>query len=246
MVPLPLSSAEARLAALRDNQRAFLTSASHELRTPLTSIIGYLEIVLDLSEDLDAADRAHLETALAAAHRLADVIDTLVASHRIDSEGVLLRVAPVDVRAVLDALTPELQERCGRGRLHLATDYRHGDVRPELDAEALAWLLRELVGNAVKFTPPGGHVELRSAVDGPWLRLSVADTGPGIPITDRAHVFERFYRCADALDRAVAGTGLGLSIAKALVDAHGGRIAVDGPTDAGTCVTVSLPIRYME
>lgn len=244
MVPSPLPSAEERLAALRDNQRAFLSSASHELRTPLTSIIGYLEMVLELSGTLDGADRGHLETALAASHRLADVIDTLVASHRIDSEGLLLHIGRVEVGALLDPLTPEFRQRCARGRLELVTDYRHGEVQAELDTEAVGWLLRELVVNAVKFTPPGGRITLRSAVEGDELGLSVADTGPGIPAGDRAHVFERFYRSPDALDRAVAGTGLGLSIGKAIVDAHGGRLTVDSEPNGGTRVTASLPIHH--
>lgn len=243
MVPPSPPSAEERLAALRGSRRAFLTSVSHELRTPLTTVTGYVEMVLDLSATLAPDDRAHLRTALAAAHRLTDLIDTLVASHRIDLEGVLLRVEPVDLDACLGVVADLHRDRCARHGITLAFDHGHGGVRPLADPDALGWLLGELVTNATKFTPHGGTVTVSSRATQDAVLLAVADSGSGIVPGDREHVFERFYRAQPAVDGAVPGTGLGLSIARAIVDAHGGVIAADGRDPGpGTCLTVTLPL----
>ncbi len=109
------------------------------------------------------------------------------------------------------------------------------------DADLLKQLLLNLVDNAVAYTPPGGRVELSLDVDGAQARLSVRDTGPGIPAADLERIFERFYRLDEARTRRSGGAGLGLAIARWIAEAHGGHIAVESVVDQGSVFTLVLP-----
>ena len=110
------------------------------------------------------------------------------------------------------------------------------------DRARLAQLLDNFISNAIKFTPEGGRVEVRTWAEGDRALVSVADSGIGIPEDEQARLFERFYRASSATERAIPGTGLGLAIAKAIVDAHGGTIRVESGVGTGTTFTVELPL----
>jgi signal transduction histidine kinase len=117
-----------------------------------------------------------------------------------------------------------------------------GAVAPlEGDRERVAQVVANLISNAVKFTPPGGRVVARTFVDGDRAVAEIEDTGIGIPEAEQSHLFERFFRSSTATEQAIPGTGLGLVIAKAIVEAHGGRIRVRSESGVGTCFRVELP-----
>ena len=109
------------------------------------------------------------------------------------------------------------------------------------DGDLLKQLLLNLVDNAIAYTPPGGRVELSLDVDGAWARLSVRDTGSGIPPEDLERIFERFYRLDEARTRRSGGAGLGLAIARWIAEAHGGHIAVESAVGQGSVFTLVLP-----
>jgi signal transduction histidine kinase len=136
----------------------------------------------------------------------------------------------------VEAASPRADER----GVALALDC---DAVPDVRADParVGQVLDNLVSNAVKFTPPGGRVDVRVARNGSGLLLSVADTGTGIPVAEQPHVFERFFRAKAATRAATPGTGLGLAIASGVVEAHGWKIKLESEEGAGTTVAVAVP-----
>ena len=227
--------------AAEQAKEQFLAAVSDELRTPLASILGFTELVRDgAAGEVTSEQRHFLDVVDRNARHLHALVDDLLFVGW-DAEGrVELDTADVDLadlaRTALEAAEREATEK--RVALELdapAPVVLHGDQR------RLAQLLHNLIGNAIKFTPGGGRVVVRvSAADGA-ARLEVADSGPGIPAEEHAHLFERFYRAASASGAGIPGTGLGLAIGKAIVDAHGGTIAVRSAPGTGTTFIVDLP-----
>jgi signal transduction histidine kinase len=110
------------------------------------------------------------------------------------------------------------------------------------DRQRLGQVLRNVLGNAIRYTPSGRRVELRAVARGQLVALEVEDQGPGIAAADLAHLGERFYRSDASRDRRTGGRGLGLAIARGIVEAHGGRLSFRSTLGAGTCVTIEIPI----
>jgi signal transduction histidine kinase len=230
---------------LREHDRlkdSLIASVSHELRTPLTSIRGYLELVLEEeSGELTDEQRAHLAIVERNARRLQLVVGDLLFVAQVDAGMLAIERAPVDLVALagdcVEAARPFALEK--GVALSLSAD-----SGPELSADAarLGQVLDNLVSNALKFTPAGGRVEVRTSASDGHAVFEVADTGSGIPAGDLKRVFERFFRTAGANAQAVQGTGLGLGITKAIVEAHGGTIGVESEEGAGTTFRVELPL----
>jgi PAS domain S-box-containing protein len=227
------------LGAMKDD---FVALVSHELRTPLTSIRGYLELVLDgqpdgLSEEkgdfLDIVDRN--------AARLERLVDDLLFMARLGSGKLELNLQDTDLAALaresVGAATPRASAQ--DVKLECAVEQVPA-VRG--DPGRLGQLLDNLISNAVKFTPDGGHVEVRVFPQNGDVAIEVADTGIGISANEQGGLFQKFFRASAAGDRAIQGTGLGLSISKAIVEAHAGRIELESEEDIGTTVRVLLPV----
>ena len=233
----------AKLIELDEARNTFVSTVSHELRTPLTSLVGYLEMLEDGSAgELTDRQASMVSAGVRNGQRLRKLIDDLLslsAAERTESvdRGAVLEVAPL-VTGVVEALTP-LGRQAG-------VELRTGDLSPVRvagDHGELERVLINLVGNAIKFTPPGGDVTIAAtAADGGRLvRVSVADTGVGIPAHEQDQLFTRFFRTERATREQVQGTGLGLAICAKLVEAHGGSIALTSTEGIGTTVTVELP-----
>jgi len=228
---------------LNDLKSDFLSMVSHELRTPLTSIKGFVKLVLlgDLGP-LTTEQQECLEVADREADRLSYLINDLLDISRIEAGTVTftwetLAPAPL-VAAVLTVLQPQAAD------LHLTLG---ADLPPALpvvrgDRQRIIQILTNLVGNAIKFTPPGGRVCVTAAVDGAMLRVQVTDTGIGIAAPALAHIFDRFYQVDSSNARARGGIGLGLTITRQLVEGHGGTITVASTPGAGTTVEFTLPL----
>jgi signal transduction histidine kinase len=241
-----LGSRNDRLHKLDRMRDDFVASVSHELRTPLTSIRGYLELVLDGEVgDLTDEQRHFLSIVDRNADRLLRVVGDLLFVAQVEAGKITIETGPTDVdELVHQAVETARPAAAEQGvELELETD---GLGRLSADRARLAQVLDNLISNAVKFTPPGGRVEVRSVREGDLAVLEVADTGIGISEEDQTRLFQRFFRTDNATQRAIQGTGLGLAIVKAIVEAHDGSISVASAPSEGTTVRVELPLERVE
>jgi two-component system phosphate regulon sensor histidine kinase PhoR len=226
-----------RLRALAAQKDEFVSSVSHELRTPVTSILGYSE---DLGEaDLPETERRSVEIILRNARRLAELVDDLLNMSR-DAELTTSTATAIDVRSALDHCVEDLAAIADRARVAVEI----GEGEPAVvagDRLALDRVLVNLLANAIKFTPPGGRVDITLSHDDGVARVEIADTGRGIPPDEVDKVFERFYRVTGEKE-FVPGTGLGLPIVRDLVTRMGGRVELRSDGETGTTAIVELPL----
>lgn len=223
-----------RLEQLFNVQRRFVADVSHEMRTPLTSIQGNLDLMRRIGYDEEAMEAIESES-----RRMTRLVDDLLLLAKADAGRLPLDHGLVE----LDTLVLEVYNQAlvlAHGvTVHLG-DIDQAQVMG--DADRLKQLLLNLVSNGLKYTPEGGSVTLSLAREGDWTRVTVRDTGIGIPEADLPHIFDRFYRVDKARSRAQGGTGLGLSIAKWIADAHGGELSVISHVGSGTTFTLRLPL----
>jgi signal transduction histidine kinase len=232
-------TADRRLERLRD---AFVTAVSHELRTPLTSVSGFLELLGDEEDSFGLAGRTYLKAARRGTSRLQRIVEDLLLVAQIEADLLELHTEPLDLadlaEAAVEAARPAAEEK--RVTITLDTD---GSLPLEGDPARLGQVLDNLISNAVKFTPAGGAIVLSTCGADGHRRIEVKDNGIGVPHEELGQLFSRFYRASSATRRAIPGTGLGLVIARAIVEGHGGTIALDSREGEGTDVTVTLPLR---
>ena len=232
-------TAEREADRLKDQ---FFALVSHELRTPLTSIVGYVDLLLeDHDGQLDEESRRFLAVVRRNARRLLRLVGDLLFVAQVEAGELTLASGSVDLAGLaaeaVEAAAPQADEK--GVRLSVSAD----PVPPCWgDADRLAQAFDNLISNAIKFTAPGGRVCVRVLDRGDRAEVEVQDTGMGIAEADQALLFKRFFRASAATDEAVPGVGLGLTIVKAIVDAHGGRVAVDSRLGSGTTFVVSLPL----
>ena len=241
----------ARRAIELEQQRAFerfkkgiLDATTHELRTPLAAIVGNAELL----EDVMADGRAPLEQELvrgiqAGADRLHRMIDELLLVGGLSAGQQLLHPDDVDVGPVLEAAIEAHAAAAAAKGVDLALEHAHVPQPVGLDAERFSQALHQLLDNAIKFTPEGGRVRVAADLEREELVVRVQDSGIGLTTEQRQHAFERFYQADPGLTRAAGGTGLGLAIAKALIEAHGGRIEVESRPGEGSTFTIRVPRR---
>lgn len=223
-----------RLNAAFQAQRAFVADAAHELRSPLTAVRLELQLLDRAPDDAARAEaRENLGAAVERAIHLVEQLLTLARNEPRDAVGELSAVA-LD-QAAADGVSDTVSAAMARG-VELEADGVPVTIRG--DRDALRTLVRNLVDNAVRYTPSGGHVRVRTQKDGDEAVLEVDDTGPGIPPADRERAFDRFYRRSSSPE---GGSGLGLAIVKAIVDRHGAQIALDDAPSGGLRVTVRFP-----
>jgi signal transduction histidine kinase len=219
----------------------FVALISHDLRTPLTSIIGYVELALDEHSDvpLDAERRAYLDIVARSSDRLLRLVDDLLFVARLQSGRLSLETTTVDLSDVAELAVEEARARADRKGLALSF-LATTPVYVEADRGRLFQLLDNLVGNAIKFTPEGGRVDVRVVESATGGVLEVSDTGIGLGI-DNERIFDRFFRAPNAVDKQIPGTGLGLFIARAIAEAHNGRISANAREGGGTTFRIELP-----
>jgi signal transduction histidine kinase len=212
-------------------QREFVADASHELRTPLTSVLANLEL---LAEELDGEQADSAQAALRATRRMRRLVGDLLLLARADARRTPRQRRPTDLAEVVTDAAVELGPIADRHELslHVAPAVVSG-VRDDLHRMVL-----NLLENAVRHTPPGSHVEARTASDGSTVTVIVQDDGPGIDPALGERVFERFVRSGGDGGR---GAGLGLAIVRAVVVSHGGTVELSQPPEGGTRFTVRLP-----
>jgi len=222
-------------------RRELTANVSHELRTPLTSIKGFAETLLDGAMREEETARRFLSIINSETDRLVKLVDDLLDLSLLESKRVTLDPKPVDLGGLVTHTVDKLRPIAAHSQLTLVQSAPPGIV-VFADADRLEQVLTNLVDNALKYTPPGGRVEVQVAAVNGEVEVVVNDTGKGIRPEDLPHVFERFYRSDRSRTRGSGGTGLGLAIAKHIVEAHGGRISVSSRPDEGTTFTVTIPM----
>jgi two-component system OmpR family sensor kinase len=235
---LAFNGMTASLAEAETLRKNLMADVAHELRTPLTVVQGNLQAILDGVYPLEMAQVASLYDETRLLTRLVDDLHDLALA---DAGQLRLERGPVDLselaRTAVDYFAP------AASAVGVVLELDAQDDLPPVDGDAgrLAQVLRNLLANALRHTPPGGRVIVRLDRAGALARLQVADTGSGIAPEDLPHVFDRFYR-GENRGRA-GGAGLGLAIARQLVAAHDGQIEVASPPGAGTTFTITLPVK---
>jgi signal transduction histidine kinase len=222
----------------------FLANMSHELRTPLNAIIGFSQVLGEgMFGDVNEKQAEYLDDILSSGHHLLSLINDVLDLSKVEAGQVELEVAPFSLRDALDRGVVMVRERATKDgvQVALAADPEVDVV--EGDERRIRQVIFNLLSNAVKFTPAGGVVDVSAAqVDGE-VRVSVADTGPGLAPDDHERIFEEFRQTEAGIEQR-EGTGLGLALSKRLVELHGGRIWVDSELGKGSTFVFTLPARY--
>lgn len=216
-------------------RRQLLGDVAHELRTPLTNIQGHLEALRDGVLPAEPATFASLHEE---ASRLGRLVADLESLARAEAAGFSLERSPCDLAAVARDVAAELDDRFRAKGVSLAPALAPAPVLG--DPDRLAQIARNLLSNALKYTPAGGHVRLASARDGHRAILEVTDDGPGIASSDLARVFDRFWRGVNTA--GVSGSGIGLTVARELARAHGGDLVARSQPGRGSTFTLDLPL----
>jgi signal transduction histidine kinase len=219
----------------------FVALISHDLRTPLTSIMGYLELVLD-DDNLSEEQRGFLNVADRNADRLLRLVNDLLFVARFEAGQLELHPADLDLAAIVRQSVEESGPRAAAGGVELTCDASAASP-VQADKGRMFQLVENLVSNAIKFTPDGGDVHVSVTPVNGVVRLEVADTGVGIAPDEQDRLFDRFFRASTASEHQIPGTGLGLYITRAIVEAHGGTIAVRSGPGAGSSFCIELPAR---
>jgi PAS domain S-box-containing protein len=217
----------------------FVAAVSHDLRSPLTSILGYVEL-LERAGPLDDAQRKFLENIRSSVHSITGLITELLELDRIEA-GFDVDLEPVNLGGIVRESATALQQQ-----IETKTQLLTVEIAPNIptilgNPLRLRQMAMNLLGNAIKYTPPGGHVGVSLRPENAVVILEVTDTGIGIPAEDQPYVFDKFYR-SDRVVGEYEGTGLGLSIVKSIVDQHAGRIWLESKEGGGTKFVVVLPI----
>lgn len=229
----------AELESLERLRRDLVANVSHELKTPISALRAHLENLLD---GVEQPDPETLQVMLAQSERLGRLVEQLLDLSRLESGDVLLEREPVRLAPLVSEVVSEIEvARAGKGVKV------EGDVPSDLppvfaDRERVHQVLFNLLDNAVRFTPPGGHVVVRATRHNGSCEVRVEDTGPGIAPEHLPRLFERFYRVDPGRSRDDGGTGIGLAIARSVVEAHGGRIRAESEVGKGSVFTFELPV----
>ncbi|MEY4636789.1 MAG: Alkaline phosphatase synthesis sensor protein PhoR [Acidobacteriota bacterium] len=222
-------------------RRDFVANVSHELRTPLTAIKGYAEALLDDPDDPEARER-FIEIIHRQAERMERLVKDLLRLARLEAGQETVEVAPCDIAALVRGIVTDFEPMAAAKHQTIRVSVPEEAAMLETDAAKLHDIIRNLVENAVNYTPDSGAIEIGARVADGRFQLTVADTGHGIAPDDLGRVFERFYRVDKSRARP-GGTGLGLSIVKHLVQVLEGEVFVENQPTGGALFTVNLPFR---
>lgn len=228
---------------LDDARREFVANVSHELRTPLTNIRSYTETLLDAAGDIPLdTEKQFLGVISSESERMARIVTDLLTLSKLDYGRMELRMTRFSLADMLRNVANAMKLTAQDSGHELQVDTP--DDLPAIvgDRERIEQVVVNILSNAVKYTPAGGHIRLAACtVPNNRVRITVEDDGVGIPASDVPRLFERFYRVDKARSRAAGGTGLGLAIAKEIVEQHEGKIALASEYGKGTTVTITLP-----
>ncbi|MCF0150610.1 MAG: HAMP domain-containing protein [Firmicutes bacterium] len=227
---------------LEDMQTEFVANVSHELKTPLTNIKSYTETLLDGAlDDRETADR-FLEIIDKEADRMNRLVKDLLQLSRLDHQQEPIFLREGNIVLLLNSVLMKIAMTAKQKQISLCPLYdEHADVRVSLDKDRMEQVLMNILSNAIKYTDTGGCIYVDVKEEKGTVRVSVRDTGIGIPKESLPRIFERFYRVDKARSRAMGGTGLGLAITKEIIDSHNGSLEAESTEGEGTTITIVLP-----
>jgi signal transduction histidine kinase len=216
---------------------------SHELRTPLNAILGFSQVLRErMFGEINEKQEEYLDDILSSGNHLLALINDVLDLSKVEAGQLELETAPFSLRDALESGVVMVRERATRDGVNVALSADLDVDTVKGDERRIRQVIFNLLSNAVKFTPAGGAVDVNAArVDGE-VRVSVADTGPGIASEDRERIFEEFQQTEAGIDQR-EGTGLGLALSKRLVELHGGRIWVESELGKGSRFVFTLPAR---
>jgi PAS domain S-box-containing protein len=225
----------------------FVSTVSHELRTPMTAIKGYTDLLhAGAAGPINVEQKRFLTTIKSNTDRLTALINDLLDISRMETGRIRFEPRPLQIGDVIADVVNALAGQAEESNQQLSYEVAAGLPDVLGDRDRLNQVLTNLVGNAVRYTPQGGDIEVRAYAVEKAVRIDVRDTGIGIDPEDMAHIFERFYRADHPLVQETRGTGLGLSIVKMFVEMHGGRIWVESDPGQGSTFTFILPLPVHE
>jgi PAS domain S-box-containing protein len=225
----------------------FVSTVSHELRTPMTAIKGYTDLLhAGAAGPINVEQKRFLTTIKSNTDRLTALINDLLDISRMETGRIRFEPRPLQIGDVIADVVNALAGQAEESNQNLTYEVSAGLPDVLGDRDRLNQVLTNLVGNAVRYTPEGGDIEVQAYAVEKAVRVDVRDTGIGIDPEDMAHIFERFYRADHPLVQEKRGTGLGLSIVKMFVEMHGGRIWVESNPGHGSTFTFILPIPVHE
>lgn len=237
-----LKKALEELKKISRRKSDFISSVSHELRTPLTSIKGYASILL--SGNLGALPeqvKERLEKVNRHSDELVHFINDLLDISRIESGKVIMKREPCEltkiVEKIIDLLSVQLKEK----DIELHADVAKDANSIIVDKQQIERVFINIIGNAIKFTPPKGKITIRSKKINEAAQVDITDTGCGIPEEAKEAIFEEFYRVDNPINQQAKGTGLGLALVKTIIESHGGKIWVESKIDKGSTFSFTLP-----
>ncbi|MBA2295968.1 MAG: HAMP domain-containing protein [Actinobacteria bacterium] len=234
-------SRELEAASLHKSE--FLANMSHELRTPLNAILGFSQLLREqVFGELNEKQDEYLEDILSSGNHLLALINDVLDLSKVEAGQVELEIAPFSLQEALERGVVMVRERATRDGVRVTLTALPDVETVTGDERRVRQVIFNLLSNAVKFTPAGGAVDVCATQVNGEVRVSVADTGPGIAREDHDRIFEEFQQTeAGAAQRE--GTGLGLALSKRLVELHGGRIWVDSELGQGSTFLFTLPVR---
>jgi signal transduction histidine kinase len=221
----------------------FLANMSHELRTPLNSVVGFAQLLRERTEIAGKPElvREYAEYIQSSGSHLLGLINQILDLSRANVGVIVLNETCIDLGETLIEITRLMRPQASEAKVGMHVHAGAGQFMLKGDDLRVRQVVTNLIGNAVKFTPAGGRVDVSAAVDASSVIIEVRDTGPGIAMQDQARVFEPFIQADAGLDKRHQGTGLGLAITRKLVELHGGTISVKSVLGEGCAFTVRFP-----
>jgi signal transduction histidine kinase len=235
--------ANRRLEELDRRRREYLRNVSHEFRTPLTVIKGYAEFLL---ESAVAPQQEMIRVIVESCDRVIDLVDTLIEVSRIEQgeRERILDVRRLDLREVAESSVESLRWFAARKKIEVQLDFAGGDFGMEADGGLLQQVVKKLVDNALKYSPPGARVCVRARPEEGDMRLEVEDSGIGIAAEHLPRIFDKFYMVDGSITRRVGGTGVGLYLVREIVRLHQGSVEVKSWPGEGSVFSVRLPRHF--
>jgi len=232
-------AARIELAELERLKSDFIAIASHELRTPLGLILGHATF---LREQVSSENTAQLDTIIRNATKLKEQVEKLSNIDNLQNGVARVRGDKISLAKIVEDTILIFQDEAKTRNITLNAEMQKVPFYVEADGSKIGIVLGNLVKNALQFTDPGGSVLIKVAEESGHMKVSVADTGIGIPAKDLPRVFERFFQVEGHLTRKYGGMGLGLSVAQSMIELHNGRIWVESEEGKGSTFTFLLPI----
>jgi NtrC-family two-component system sensor histidine kinase KinB len=229
-----------RLAELDRLKSEFVMTASHELRTPLTSIGMSLDLLLEGAiKKLNEKEQQLLTAAHEDLQRLKVFVSNLLDLSKIEAGKMEMELSSIPVRMLFEKAVTVFRTQTEERAVNLSFNVPEKLANVKADDHKITWVLTNLISNALRYTPSGGHIRLSAESLGSYDQISVSDDGAGIPYEYQSKIFDKFVQVKS--DKTVGGSGLGLAICKEIVRAHGGTIWVDSVPGAGSTFSFTLP-----